>query len=47
MKTYNAPSITNKGTVTESTRSIGPGMRDPKNVFLIELEASGTVGFQL
>jgi hypothetical protein len=47
MKTYNAPSITEKGTVTESTRSNGRGTRDPRNMVLIELEASGTVGFQL
>jgi hypothetical protein len=47
MRTYITPSVVNEGTVTESTRSGGPGTRDPKNVFLIELAAAGSVGFQL
>ena len=47
MKAYNAPRIASEGTVTESTRTSRPGTRDPKNVFIFELEAFGSVGFQL
>ncbi len=47
MKIYNAPRITTKGIVTESTRMIHPGTRDPKNPILLELETSGSIGFQL
>ena len=47
MKTYNAPSIASKGTVTESTRARESGTGDPKNTFLIEMEGAGSIGFQL
>jgi hypothetical protein len=47
MKTYSAPSITGKGAVTETTRTGPQGTRDPKNVFIWELDAPGSVGFQL
>jgi hypothetical protein len=47
MKTYSAPSMISQGNVVESTRTSRPGTRDPKNVLIFQLEAFGSVGFQL
>jgi hypothetical protein len=47
MKTYNAPSVASKESVTESTRAVIIGHEDPKNPMLLEKTALGSVGFQL
>jgi hypothetical protein len=47
MKTYSAPSVATKGTVTESTRAVIIGTKDPKNAMFLEGSAFGGVGFQL
>jgi hypothetical protein len=47
MKTYIAPSVATKGTVTEATRAFIHGTEDPKNPILLEKVSLGSVGFQL
>ena len=47
MKTYKAPSLSSKESVTEATRAVIIGHEDPKNPMLLDKTALGSVGFQL
>ena len=47
MKTYSAPSLATKDTVTASTRAVILGSEDPKNPTVLQRVSLGSVGFQL
>jgi hypothetical protein len=47
MKTYNAPKLASKDTVTEATRFVVPGTEDPRNPTMLQKDSVGSVGFQL